>query len=141
MPAPPLEEKTVRAVTVLSNFFDQPPRICGERLLRYCIAQPHGGPSRAGRRDPLIVIVAEAALEIGLEFRGAAADEPGSVLALRAEQKRDAAAIRLIAGGNAQFMHGVEDLAGSIGIAPEVRRLRPSAVRMLESYEVFQRFF
>jgi hypothetical protein len=43
MPAPPLEEKAVRAVTVLSNFFDQPqPRICLERLLRYCIAQPHG---------------------------------------------------------------------------------------------------
>ena len=53
------------------------------------------------------MIVAEAALEIGLEFRGAALDEPRSVLALRAEQKRDAAAIPRIAGENAVAAYGL----------------------------------
>ena len=51
------------------------------------LAQAPGRPRKWQRRNPLIVIVGETALEIWLEFRGTAAHVPGAVLALRAQQK------------------------------------------------------
>ena len=52
--------------------------LCGERERYGC----HGG---ACLRDPLVVIVGEAALEVGLEAKGARDHVPCAIPLLRAE--------------------------------------------------------
>ena len=50
----------------------------------------NGRHGSAGLRDPLVVIVGEAALEVGLETEGAGDHVPGTIVLLRAEEVIDA---------------------------------------------------
>src|SRR5215472_4125394 len=80
------------------------------------VAERHGRPGRSGGGDPLIAAVGEAALEVRLELRGAAHDVPASVGSLGFEQVLRAPAPRRCGGGDAEFVHGVERLAGGVSV-------------------------
>src|SRR5674476_1207903 len=58
--------------------------VCGVR--GRCQREGDSCPTGAGGGDPLIEAVREAGIEIRLEGHGAAADKPGAVLLLRAEE-------------------------------------------------------
>src|SRR5579864_5401283 len=56
------------------------------RVRGSCQREGESCPTCAGGGDPLIEAVREAGIEIRLEGHGAAADKPGAVLLLRAEE-------------------------------------------------------
>src|SRR5262249_61023027 len=97
-------------------------------------------PSRGGRetayrhrcrngKNPLIVIERESALEVGLEFRRAAADIPRAIGRLRVEQELCALLIRRVGRlEHAGLGERPQRFAGGIGVASEVAIGRPSAV-------------
>src|SRR5260370_12611871 len=76
--------------------------------------------------------VREAALEVWVEFRCAAAHEPGSIAVLGREQVRYAFLVGSILRRDAHgFGEGEEALTGSIGVAGQLRPLRPPAIGAL----------
>lgn len=58
--------------------------------------QSHDSVAGGGGGNPLVVVKGETALEVRLEFHGAAADVPGTICELGVEEEFDAAAISCI---------------------------------------------
>src|SRR5271157_874984 len=97
------------------------------------VGQRNDRPNRAALRNPLIVVVREAALEIRLEPGGPRLHVPGAVRLLDAQQILDAMAVDGVAGRHAGLVERVERLAGGIRVAGEVVGLAPSAIGALQS--------
>ena len=72
-------------------------RYCANRRER--IAQCSHSPSGRGRRDPLIVFVGEAALEVWLQLSRPAGYVPGTVRRLRAQQVIHGAGLHVLFAG------------------------------------------
>src|ERR1035441_4659436 len=83
----------------------------------------------------------EPALEIRLEFRSAAGDMPGAIFELSSQQVSYATPISRVTRRYAQLMHGVKNSPGSVGVARELLRLRPSAIPAFERDQILERFF
>src|SRR5215475_14769339 len=87
------------------------------------------GPSCCGGRNPLVVFERKTALEIRLESSRAAPNVPRAIRILGAQEVLNAAPMRQ-AGGVQEpgLTQGVQDHAGGMRVAAEIRVACPSAI-------------
>src|ERR1700730_8562198 len=98
--------------------------------------QAHDRPCGASLGDPLIVAKGEAALEVRLDLHRAALHVPRPILSLRAKEELHSTLHGSVRGRHPERAQRVEDLPGGIGVAGQVRRLRPAAVLALQREEL-----
>src|SRR5438046_4723337 len=122
--------------SAISIFRVDPQRRCFGLGAVQRVKQSKYGPSRSGRRYPLVFSMRKAAVEIRLKRPGPAPHEPRAVRELSPQQKRDPAlADRIVELRSSRFLQGEERLTGRPGVTLQAGQLRPAAVGPLRTYD------
>src|SRR5262249_1230560 len=93
--------------------------------------ESHGRQCGPRLRNPLIVFVGKAALEIGLETEGPRHNMPATILLLGAKQVIHAAAVNRVGRRCARFVERPQGFGSSVGVTAQVVGLAPSSVGAL----------